>query len=146
MMRIGFTYDLRDDYRAIGFDEEAIAEFDSPETIDEIAAALTRLGFNIDRIGHVKALAARLVAGERWDLVFNIAEGLKGRSREAQVPALLEAYDVPYVFSDPLTLAVSLDKAVAKQIVRDAGIPTAAFAVARQMADVAAGESNELDS
>lgn len=140
MMRIGFTYDLRDDYRALGYDEEAIAEFDSPETIDEIAAALTRLGFDVARIGHVKALAARLVAGERWDLVFNIAEGLKGRSREAQVPALLEAYDVPYVFSDPLTLAVSLDKAVAKQIVRDAGIPTAPFAVARQMADVAAVE------
>lgn len=136
-MRLGFTYDLRDDYRALGYDEEAIAEFDSPETIDEIAAALTRLGFSVDRIGHIKALAARLVAGERWDLVFNIAEGLKGRSREAQVPALLEAYDVPYVFSDPLTLAVSLDKAMAKQIVRDAGIPTAPFAVARQKADVA---------
>ena len=55
------------------------------------------------RIGGVQQLAERLAAGERWDAVFNICEGLKGVSREAQVPALLEAYDIPYVFSDPLT-------------------------------------------
>ena len=57
------------------------------------------------RIGRGQALAARLVAGERWDVVFNIAEGVKGRSREAQVPALFELFDQPYVFSDPLTRA-----------------------------------------
>src|SRR5262249_14119898 len=56
-------------------------------------------------------------------------EGLKGLAREAQVPALLEAYDIPYVFSDPLTLAVSLDKSMAKRVVRDQGIPTPDFAV-----------------
>jgi len=47
------------------------------------------------------ALAERLVAGERWDCVFNFCEGLKGVAREAQVPATSEAYDVPYLFSDP---------------------------------------------
>ena len=76
----------------------------------------------------MRELAARLVAGERWDAVFNICEGLKGVAREAQVPALLEAYDVPYVFSDPLTLALSLDKAMAKRVVRDCGVPTRDFA------------------
>ncbi|MCW8861448.1 MAG: D-alanine--D-alanine ligase, partial [Rhodospirillales bacterium] len=91
-MRVGLTYDLRDDYRAMGFSEEAVAEFDSVETIDEIEGALNRLGYATDRIGHIRTLAARLVAGDRWDLVFNIAEGVSGRSREAQVPALLEAY------------------------------------------------------
>lgn len=137
-MRLGLTYDLRDDYRALGFTEESVAEFDSAETIDALAGALARLGFTVERIGHVRALAERLARGERWDLVFNIAEGVAGRSREAQVPALLEAYNVPYVFSDPLTAAATLDKAVAKHLVRDAGVPTAPFALLRDEHDIAA--------
>ena len=135
-MRIGFTYDLRDDYRAMGYSEEETAEFDSVATIEAIEQTLVSLGHEVDRIGHVRRLAVRLVAGERWDLVFNIAEGLKGRSREAQVPALLEAFDVPYVFSDPLVMAASLDKAVAKRLVQNAGVPVGAFAAVETEADL----------
>lgn len=135
-MRVGLTYDLRDDYRAMGgFSEEALAEFDSIETVDAIEAAIGALGHQTDRIGHLRHLAARLVAGDRWDLVFNIAEGLSGRGREAQVPALLEAYGVPYVMSDPLTQAVGLDKAMAKRLVRAAGVATADFAVIAEDGD-----------
>lgn len=126
-MHIGFVYDQRDDYRAMGFDEEAVAEFDMPETINEIEAALVRIGHDVERIGHGRDLAARLVAGARWEMVFSIAEGVHGRSREAQVPALLELYDQPYALSDPLTMATTLDKAVAKRIVRESGVPTAPF-------------------
>jgi D-alanine-D-alanine ligase len=97
-MRIGLIYDLRDDYRAMGFSEEQTVEFDSIETIDGMAHALERLGHQVDRIGHGKKLAQRLVLGDTWDLVWSIAEGLKGRCREAQVPALLELYDQPYAF------------------------------------------------
>lgn len=128
-MRIGFVYDLRDQYRAMGYSDEETAEFDSIETIEAIEAALSRLGHLVVRVGHGRELARRLVAGERFDLVFSIAEGLKGRSREAQVPALCELFEQPYAFSDPLTMAVTLDKAVAKRIVRDAGVPTAPFLV-----------------
>lgn len=128
-MRIGFVYDLRDEYRAMGYSDEQTAEFDSVETIEAIEAALHRLGHEVVRVGHGRELARRFVTGERFDLVFSIAEGLKGRSREAQVPALCELFDQPYVFSDPLTMSVTLDKAVAKRIVRDAGIPTAPFLV-----------------
>jgi len=78
------------------------------------------------------------VAGHRWDLVFNICEGLKGRSREAQVPALLEAFGQPYTFADPLVMAVTLDKSVAKRLVRDHGLTTAPFALVERAADVAA--------
>ncbi|TMV05626.1 D-alanine--D-alanine ligase [Ruegeria sediminis] len=134
-MLIGLTYDLRDDYRDLGLPEEALAEFDSPETVAALQAALERAGHATDRIGNIRALAERLVAGHRWDLVFNIAEGLSGRSREAQVPALLEAFGVPYTFSDPLTQALGLDKAMAKQVVRDAGVPTAPFAVFETASD-----------
>ncbi|HEY4590619.1 MAG TPA: D-alanine--D-alanine ligase, partial [Thermoanaerobaculia bacterium] len=65
----------------------------------------------------------------RWDLVFNLAEGVRGRSREAQVPAVCEMFDQPYTFSDPLTCAVTLDKSLAKRVVRDHGLPTAPFAL-----------------
>ncbi len=128
-MRVGVTFDLRADYLALGYGEEETAEFDSEVTIAGICDALSAIGHQPERIGGVRRLAERLVAGERWDCVFNICEGLKGVAREAQVPALLEAYDVPYVFSDPLTLALSLDKALAKRVVRDHGIHTAPFAV-----------------
>ena len=134
-MRVAMTYDLRDDYLAMGYGEEQTAEFDSITTIDAIDDALQMLGFDTVRVGHVRALAAELVAGERYDLVFNICEGLKGVAREAQVPALLEAYDIPYVFSDPLVMALTLDKAMAKRVVRDCGVATAPFTVVEHAAE-----------
>ncbi|HTZ40767.1 MAG TPA: hypothetical protein VMB77_11435, partial [Syntrophales bacterium] len=138
MKRVGMTYDLRDDYLKEGYSEEQTAEFDQPSTIDAVEETLNSLGYRTDRIGHVRALAKRLVAGDRWDLVFNIAEGLKGAGRESQVPCLLDAYEVPYVFSDPLVLSLTLHKAMAKRIVRDLGIPTPDFAVVELTEDVRA--------
>jgi D-alanine-D-alanine ligase len=132
---VALVYDLRDEYRALGYSDEETAEFDSPATIDALEGAISAAGYRVVRVGRGQALAARLAAGERFDLVFSIAEGLKGRSREAQVPALCELFDQPYVFSDPLTMAACLDKAVAKTIVRAAGVPTADFAVAHRGAD-----------
>lgn len=128
-MQVAFVYDLRDDYRALGWAEEALAEFDTAETIDEVAAALARAGAVVHRIGNGQALARQLVAGRRWDMVFSIAEGAHGRGREAQVPSLCELFDQPCAFSDALTMAVALDKSLTKRIVRDAGIVTAPFAV-----------------
>lgn len=136
-MRIGVTYDLKSDYLAQGWSEEDAAEFDSEITIAAICTALEDLGLEPIRIGTVKRLAERLVAGERWGAVFNFCEGVAGVGREAQVPALLEAYGIPYVFSDTLTLAVSLDKAMCKRIVRDAGVPTPDFAVIETITDAA---------
>ncbi len=137
-MRVGFVYDARAEYLAEGFDPVDVAEFDEQMTIDGIAAALARQGCEVTRIGRGRNLARRLAAGERWDLVFSIAEGLRGRAREAQVPALCEMFDQPYAFSDPLTMAATLDKAAAKRLARDQGVPTAPFAVLRAAQDAAA--------
>jgi D-alanine-D-alanine ligase len=137
-MKIGITYDLRDDYLAEGYGEEETAEFDHPVTIAAIDRVLRELGYETDRIGHVRALARRIVAGDRWDLVFNIAEGLRGFGREAQVPALLEAYGIPYTFSDPLVLSLTLHKGMTKRVIRDLGLPTPAFAVVETEADIEA--------
>ncbi|MCG6964188.1 MAG: D-alanine--D-alanine ligase [Acidobacteria bacterium] len=137
-MRIGLTYDLREDYLAAGLSPDETAEFDKIDTIDGIDRALTDLGHETDRIGNVKALVTRLSMGDTWDLVFNIAEGVAGFGRESQVPALLEAYEIPYTFSDPLVLAVSLHKGMAKQIARTSGVPTPDFAVVEDVFDVPA--------
>ncbi len=128
-MKIGFTYDLKDQYLAEGYSPEAAAEFDKPETIDGIERALHRLGHEVVRIGKLNSVVARLAAGERWDLMFNIAEGVRGYGREAQIPALLEGYDIPVTFGDSLCLAVCLHKAYAKQIVHAHNIPTPKYIV-----------------
>ena len=128
-MRIGFTYDLRDDYLRQGYSEEETAELDASGTIDAIESVLKSLGHTVDRIGGVTALAARLAAGDRWDLVFNYAEGLFGFAREAQVPALLDAFQIPYTFSDGLVFALTLHKGFTKHVVRGLGLPTPDFAV-----------------
>jgi D-alanine-D-alanine ligase and related ATP-grasp enzymes len=128
-LKIGITYDLREDYLIEGYSEEETAEFDRAETIEAIDQTLKELGYQTDRIGHLKSLTRRLAAGDRWDLVFNIAEGLRGFGREAQIPALLDAYDIPYTFSDPLVLALTLHKGMTKHVIRDMGIPTPDFAI-----------------
>ena len=136
-MRIGMTYDLRSDYLAAGYSEDETAEFDRESTIEAIETAIARMGHEPVRVGNLASLIRHLSNGDKWDLVFNIAEGLYGFGRESQVPALLDAYKVPYVFSDPLVLALTLHKGMAKHVVRDLGIPTPDFAVVRGAADIA---------
>jgi len=135
-MLVGFTYDLRAEYLAAGYGEEETAEFDRPDTIDAIAGAIEQLGHRVDRIGHIRQLVARLARGDRWDIVFNITEGLRGFGREAQVPAILEAYDIPYTFSDPLVMSLSLHKALTKRILRDSGVATTDFRLVESEADL----------
>jgi D-alanine-D-alanine ligase len=135
-VKIGITYDLREDYLAEGFGEEETAEFDRLDTIEAIQGTLQRLGFETDPIGNIRKLAARLVAGDRWDMVFNIAEGLRGFGREAQVPALLDAFDIPYTFSDPLVLSLTLHKGMTKHVIHDLGIPTPEFVVVETISDI----------
>jgi D-alanine-D-alanine ligase len=139
-LSIGLCYDLKDDYLESGFAPEELLEFDGEDTVVGLEETLNALGYEVQRVGRGRELARRLAGGERWDLVFNICEGVWGRSREAQVPALCELFDQPYTFADPLTCAVTLDKAVAKRVVRDHGLATAPFAVVATLGDAAAVE------
>ena len=136
-MHIGLTYDLRSEYLAAGFGEVETAEFDRESTIDALEQAILSLGHTTARIGHARSLIANLAAGERWDLVFNIAEGMYGIAREAQVPAILDVYNIAYTFSDPLVMALTLHKGLTKTLVRAAGIPTPDFALVERVEDVA---------
>jgi D-alanine-D-alanine ligase len=133
-VRLGFTFNVRSAERnssqpppegggSIGLACDAEEEFDSPKTIQAIADALVSLGHEVELLGDGVQLLRRLLAGPRPDLVFNMAEGTGvGRSREARVPAVLEMLGIPHTGSDPLTLAVALDKPVAKTIVASAGV------------------------
>jgi D-alanine-D-alanine ligase len=136
-LRIALCYDLKSDYLAAGFAPADVMEFDEEETVAFLEEGLRQLGHHPERVGRGIELARRLAAGERWDLVFNVAEGVRGRSREAQVPALCEMFDQPYTFSDPLTCAVTLDKSLAKRVVRDHGLPTAPFVLVERAEDAA---------
>jgi D-alanine-D-alanine ligase len=136
-MLVAITYDLRGDYLAEGYSEEETAEFDSPATIQALDDAISAIGHRAVRIGNVRRMVERLARGERWDLVFNIAEGLNGVGREAQVPAILDAYGIAYTFSDPVIMGLTLHKGLTKRVVRDCGVPTADFAVVESAADIA---------
>lgn len=135
-MKIGLTYDLRTDYLNEGFTLEETAEFDKESTIKGIEQAIQNNGHHTERIGNSKALMIALLNGSRWDMVFNIAEGLYGEGRESLVPALLDNFKIPYVFSGPVTLGVSLNKALAKQIIRDNNINTPEFFVVSKIEDI----------
>jgi D-alanine-D-alanine ligase len=135
-MTIGLTFDLRSHYLNEGFTLEDSAEFDSQETVDSLVSTIQGLGYKVDVIGHIKELVKRLAKGIRWDLVFNIAEGVSGYSREAQIPLLLEAYGIPCTFSDPLTLSICLHKGIAKRLFRDLNIPTAGFSIVESPSDI----------
>lgn len=136
MLTVGLTYDLRSDYLKEGYSDEETAEFDSEITVESIELTLQKLGYRTERIGNVKALLRDLGKGKTWDLVFNIAEGMYGIGREAQVPAILDAFRIPYVFSDPLVLSLTLHKGLTKRVIRDKGIPTADFAIVETIEDI----------
>src|SRR2546429_178329 len=108
-MKIGIAFDLKGPAAAAGLPDDWQGELDSP-----LAAALRARGHDVVELGDGRRLIERLLA-DPPDLVFNIAEGHGvGRSREARVPAVCEMLGIPYTGSDPLTLAVALDKGVAR--------------------------------
>ncbi|MGH7623360.1 MAG: hypothetical protein ACREMU_13540, partial [Gemmatimonadaceae bacterium] len=102
------------------------------KTIEAVERALSQLG-DVIRLEASADFPERLRA-ERPDIVFNIAEGLRGVNREAHVPAICEFYGIPYSGSDPLTLAMCLDKARTKECLEYHQVPTAPFRVVRDSA------------
>lgn len=133
---IGLTYDLRSWYIERGYTLDETAEFDKAETIDAIEEALVRLGYETERIGNIFELVEKLAAGLRWDMVFNIAECLYGDGRESAVPALLDQYRIPYVFSGPVVMGISLNKYFTRLVVEAAGVPVSPGFVATTVKDL----------
>ncbi|MBX6331697.1 MAG: D-alanine--D-alanine ligase [Gemmatimonadaceae bacterium] len=109
--------------------DDEFAEWDSEETIAAVEHALRGLG-QVIRLEANAEFPERLRAA-RPDIVFNMAEGLRGPNREAHVPAICEFFGIPYSGSDPFTLALCLDKARTKEVLAYHGVPTAPFCVIR---------------
>src|SRR5215510_15523223 len=122
-MKVAFTHNLRlTDVR----ETEKEAEYDSAETVNAIAAALEAAGHEVERIevsGPASTLLERLETIDP-DVIFNTAEGDRGRMREALYPALFEELGIPYTGSDAYTNAITLDKYLTKLVVQRAGVDT----------------------
>jgi len=114
------------------------AEFDKQETVDALENSLKLMGYETEPIGNTFQLIEALASGKRWDMVFNIAEGLYGDGRESVVPAILDQYRIPYVFSGPVIMGLSLNKHIAKLVVSAAGVPVSPGTLI--------GNINELDN
>jgi D-alanine-D-alanine ligase len=124
-MRIGLSYDLKEAI-PIGqaSHDDALEEYDSLQTVELIAAALDGERQVVVMLGGGREFLTNILS-EKVDFVFNIAEGRGNyRSREAQVPSILEMLDIPYSGSDPQCLATCLDKPLTKKLVVGAGVHT----------------------
>jgi len=125
-LRVGFTFNVKRVKPALDGTRDEEAEYDSPKTIQAVREAIEAAGHEVIDLEATADLPS-LIEVAKPDLVFNMAEGIKGRNRESQVPALLELLDIPYSGSDPAALNIALDKALAKKIVRQHGILTPNF-------------------
>lgn len=121
-MNVGLVYELQDEQ-----DVDGTAEFASAYEVGHLAETIEALGHEVTRIGNITQLVRFLGSGQRVDLVFNYAAGRWGHAREAQVPALLEAMQIPCTGSDAFTLTLCIDKAIIKRLWRSAGLPTPDF-------------------
>lgn len=138
-MRIGLAYNEKPAQSRAASEppstNDAYVEWDEPSTIEAVAHALAPLG-DVIRL-EADAFFPQKLALARPDILFNMAEGLHGPSREAHVPAICEYMGVPYTGSDPLTLALALHKGRAKEVLAFRGVATAPFAIIDDPADLA---------
>ncbi len=126
-LRVGLTYNLKKNIQSDVPDIEA--EYDHIETIQAIQKALEKDGHKVVLLEADEDLPAKL-RHHPVDIIFNIAEGIQGRGREAQVPAILNFYKIPYTGSDETTLCVALDKALTKRLLSTYHIRTPKYQVA----------------
>jgi D-alanine-D-alanine ligase len=126
--KIAVLANIKDDNhpKPEGVPPDAFADFDHIETVDSLRAALETDGHSTVFIQADRDLPYML-REEKPDICFNIAEGLGGDAREAQVPALLELLGIPYTGSRVLANGISLDKTLTKRIWRDRRLPVAPF-------------------
>jgi D-alanine-D-alanine ligase len=128
MAKVALVYNLIHPEQLNGLPADILAEYDSEETIASLQAALESAGHTVVLLEADETIAPQLKAAAP-DIVFNIAEGRHGESRESYIPAVCEMLKLPYTGSGPLTLALCLNKARAKEILLHYGIPTPRFQV-----------------
>ena len=153
-MHIAFAFNLKDESACVddaaeppadppsqppgSLPDDRYAEWDDIHTVKAVERALasryrvTLVNADLGAFDVLRDLRGQI------DLVFNIAEGLHGTSREGQIPAMLDMLDIPYTGSDPLTLGLCLDKRRTKEILRYNGVPTPRFWTVSELAEIPA--------
>ncbi len=124
--RVGLTYNLKKNVISAAPDSEA--EYDNIDTVLAIKDALESAGYKPQLMEANEGLPS-LLAQHTVDIVFNIAEGIQGRGREAEVPAILNFYRIPFTGSDETTLCIALDKALTKRLLASYRIRTPKYFV-----------------
>ena len=126
-MKIALTYNLKkkDETKPAGY----FSECDSEETINAIVSALKIKGHHVDAIDVEYPKLFSYFRSNNVDMVFNIAEGKHGKFRESEVPAILDYLNIPYTGSGTFSLALALNKAITKKILKAENIPTPNFQV-----------------
>ena len=121
-MTIGFSYNLKDP--ATG-KTDLHAEYETVETLEAITEVLSRHG-SVIHLPCDNTFLDRIISAKP-DVVFNIAEGWGGRDRESFVPVVCAMLGIPCTGSDAVALGVTMDKALTKRLLRDAGVHTTSF-------------------
>lgn len=134
-LKVALTYNLKREVKDRDLPHDYYSEFDSEETIKSIVDALRAGGHEVYLVEADKGLLNWL-QNNRVDIVFNIAEGLHGASRESQVPAILDFLNIPYTGSGVLALSVALNKALAKKLFGQADIPTPKYRLFKTPDDI----------
>lgn len=138
-LRVGLTYNLKRRLESDSLPEDFYVEFDEESTVNAIASALGRGGCKVIKIEADENAYTRLRRC-RPDIVFNIAEGFRGESRESHIPAMLEMLGIPYTGSSPSTLAICLDKALTHKVLSAYGVPSPKFQVFKRAEERVSGE------
>lgn len=134
-LKVALTYNLKRKTDNTGLPDDYYSEFDSKETIEAIANGLRSGGNEVFLVEADKGLL-NWFQNNKADIVFNIAEGLNGESRESQVPAILDFLGIPYTGSGVLALSVSLNKTLTKKLFEGAGIATPKYRLITGPADI----------
>jgi D-alanine-D-alanine ligase len=126
-MKIALTYNLKkkDETKPADY----FSEYDSQDTINAIISALNRNGHTVEPIDVEYPKLVSYFRENRVDMVFNIAEGKSGKFRESEVPALLDYFNIPHTGSDTFSLALAMNKALTKKILKADSIPTPDFQI-----------------
>lgn len=134
-LRVALTYNVKRFSTGEFVPVDYYSEYDSQKSIDAIRSALIENGCSVTLVEADGRLLDRFTANRDFDIIFNIAEGTNGVSREAQVPAILDYLNTPYTGSGVLTLTLALNKALSKMVFKYHGLPTPNFQLFKSPSD-----------
>ncbi len=129
-MKVALTYNLKTELK--NAPEDICSEYDAPETIEAIKKALESKGHDVSLLEVTSVDLLSFFKKQSVDFVFNIAEGTRSSCRESEIPALLSLLDIPHTGSSYLSLAIALNKATTKKILKYENIPTPEFQLFRK--------------